>query len=263
MRRMAREAARKPGALNNFLTKRLNVWTNQQIRWVNLDDWKKSPPAAAESELLGAPCFSALDLSSNTDLTALVHWFEVPDGTFSVLPRFWIPAERIADRDHRDAAQYEKWVRAGLIKATAGNVIDYAVVEADIQADLDRFEVRKLAYDPWGPAEAIRQHLLAAGMNEELMVQFRQGFASMSPAMKHLERLYLAQKIAGLNHPVLRWMVGNLQARMDPAGNVKPDKAASRKRIDGIVCVIMDAGLAMTTEQKPASVYNERGIRTL
>jgi len=263
MRRMAREAARKPGALNNFLTKRLNVWTNSQVKWVNMVQWQASPPAVAEAKLAGRPCFSALDLSNNTDLTALVHFFPWDDGAYTVLPRFWIPKDRITDRDHRDAAQYEKWVRTGLITATAGNVIDFAVVQADIEADLDTFAVTKLAYDPWGPAEKIRQDLLAGGMDPELMVQFRQGFASMSPAMQHFERLYLAGKIWGLTHPVLLWMASNLQARQDPAGNVKPDKKASRKRIDGVVCAIMCAGLAEAAERDSGSVYETRGLLTL
>jgi len=43
MRRMARMAREKPGAMNNFLTKRLNIWTTQYIKWVNIEEWKKSP----------------------------------------------------------------------------------------------------------------------------------------------------------------------------------------------------------------------------
>lgn len=263
MRRMATEAARKPGALNNFLTKRLNVWTTQQIRWVNVEEWKQSGPAVPEAELRGKPCLSALDLSTNTDLTALVHLFPLDDGHYTTLCRFWIPRAKIQDRERRDAAQYEKWVREGLVTDTPGNVIDYAAVKADIERDLDNFQIQQIAYDPWGPAEAIRQDMLKAGMREDLMVQFRQGYASMSPAMKNLERLYLEHKILGLNHPVLLWMAGNVQARIDPAGNVKPDKAASHKRIDGLVCLIMDTGLLITQEVQKPSVYETRGVRTV
>ncbi len=270
MRRMAREAARKPGALNNFLTKRLNVWTAQQVKWVNLEEWKQSPAIVPAERMVGRPCFSALDLSSNTDLTALVHLFDYPDGGdghLMIEPRFWIPAARIQDRERRDAAQYEKWVREGLVTATEGNVIDYKRVVADIQADLDRYEVTRLAYDPWGPAEAIRQKMLEEGLDEKVMVAYRQGYASMSPAMKTLERLYLEHKIHGLNHPVMLWMAGNVQARMDPAGNVKPDKGGDPKgrhvttrRIDGFVCLVMCVGLWMTTERPKPSVYEDGGI---
>jgi phage terminase large subunit-like protein len=243
MRRMAREAQRKPGALNNFLTKRLNVWTTQTARWVNLDEWKKSPAVFPDSSLTGKLCYSGLDLSANTDISGVVHLFPLSDDELVIVPRFWIPADRIGDREHRDAAQYERWVREGLITATPGNVIDYKIVKAAIEKDFDAFDVQKLAYDPWGPAEAIRQSMLDAGMPEDKWIQFRQGFASMSPAMKTTERLYLQHRIRGLNHPVMLWMASNLQARTDPAGNVKPDKAATAKRIDGMVCLFMAVGI--------------------
>jgi phage terminase large subunit-like protein len=271
MRRMARAAVQKPAALNNFLTKRLNVWTTQKIKWVNLDEWKKSPPIVAASELRGKACFSALDLSANIDLTGMVHLFPLGDDHLTIVPRFWIPADRIRDRERRDAAQYEAWVREGYITATPGNVIDYKVVIADIQRDFDQFDVQKLAYDPWGPAEAIRQDLIDDGMAADKMVVFRQGYASMSPAMKTLERLYLDGKIHGLNHPVMLWMASNVQARMDPAGNVKPDKSANRqggvgtttKRIDGFVCLVMCTGIWSTVEPAKPSVYKTRGLLTL
>lgn len=270
MRQMAKEAARKPGALNNFLTKRLNVWTTQQVKWVNVEEWKACPQIVPEDRLAGRPCFSSLDLSSNIDVTAMVHLFpyeEGGEGHLTIVPRFWIPKDRIQDRERRDAAQYERWVREGLVTATEGNVIDYKTVVADIQADLDKFQVAKLAYDPWGPAEAIRQKMMEDGMREDLMVQFRQGYASMSPAMQTLERLYLKHLIHGLDHPVMLWMASNMQARMDPAGNVKPDKGGDAKgkrvttrRIDGFVCLVMCVGAWMTAEPTKRSVYEDRGI---
>lgn len=267
MRRMAREAARKPGALNNFLTKRLNVWTAQQVKWVNMEEWQKSPPIVAASELKNQCCYSSLDLSANIDISGMVHLFPWEDDHLTIIPRFWIPADRIKDREHRDAAQYERWVREGHIKATPGNVIDYKQVIADMEHDFDYYDVQKLAYDPWGPAEKIRQDLMDNGMPEDKMIAFRQGYASMSPAMKTLERLYLEGKIHGLNHPVILWMASNVQAKLDPAGNVKPDKSANKsqtgtttKRIDGFVCLVMCIGIWSTAEPPKRSVYEDRGI---
>ncbi len=270
MRRMAREAARKPGALNNFLTKRLNVWTAQEVKWVNIPEWTQSGPAIPERELLGQACFSALDLSANQDLTAIVHLFPLDSDLFTIVPRFWIPKDRIQDRERKDAVQYEKWVREGFVTATPGGVIDYKIVKADIQRDLQQFQIRQLAYDPWGPAEALRQRLIEDGMREDLMVAYRQGYASMNPGMKTLERLYLEHKILGLNHPVMLWMASNVQAKIDPAGNLKPDKSANaegshaNKRIDGFVCLVMCCGIwGVAPPALKASVYESRGILSI
>jgi phage terminase large subunit-like protein len=63
-------------------------------------------------------------------------------------------------------------------------------------------------------------------------------------------------------NPVLRWMASNVSIKPDTAGNIKPDKAASCERIDGIVAAVMAIGLA-TTDSKRPFVYAHQGIRTL
>lgn len=40
----------------------------------------------------------------------------------------------------------------------------------------------------------------------------------------------------------LRWMMSNVAIKQDPAGNIKPDKAKSTDRIDGVVAAIMAVG---------------------
>jgi len=56
----------------------------------------------------------------------------------------------------------------------------------------------------------------------------------------------------------LRWMASNVAAKQDPADNVKPDKASSSEKIDGIVAGIMALGRAMVCGDDPGSVYDER-----
>ena len=267
MRRMATKAAKRPAELNNFLTKKLNVWTSQTVAWTNTAEWKESPPAVDETELIGKACFSGLDLSSNIDLTAVVHLFPWHDHQLVVLPRFWIPADNIRERSRSDRVLYEKWVDEGLVTATDGNVIDYESVIGQVKADGSQFDVEQIGFDRWG-FEAIRQRLIGdeGGIPEEKMVAFGQGYASMSPAMKKLEELYMAHRLIGLNHPVLLWMAGNVQAKSDPAENIKPvkgdGKGHSTKRIDGIVALIMAIGLWSTVDMQP-SVYETRGLRTV
>ena len=57
----------------------------------------------------------------------------------------------------------------------------------------------------------------------------------------------------------MRWMASNVSVRMDPAGNMKPDKKKSTERIDGIVAAIMALGRAMVREDE-GSVYDTRGV---
>ncbi len=62
------------------------------------------------------------------------------------------------------------------------------------------------------------------------------------------------------DNPVMRWMASNATVRMDPAGNIKPDKARSREKIDGIVALVMAIGQATVREVPETSVYNTRGL---
>ena len=57
-------------------------------------------------------------------------------------------------------------------------------------------------------------------------------------------------------------MMDNVVARVDPAANVKPDKAKSRDKIDGVVALIMALDLALRHPEKK-SVYGKRGMRIL
>ena len=120
------------------------------------------------------------------------------------------------------------------------------------------FDVDQIAFDRWGAARVV-QVLESKGAT---MAQFGQGFASMNPPMKELERLVLSKKINPGNNPVLTWMADNLVARVDPAGNIKPDKEKSREKIDGIVALIMAIDLALRHPESK-SVYEKRGIRLL
>jgi phage terminase large subunit-like protein len=53
-------------------------------------------------------------------------------------------------------------------------------------------------------------------------------------------------------------MADNVMVKLDPAGNVKPDKSVSSEKIDGIVALIM--GLDRATRGKGfKSVYESEG----
>jgi phage terminase large subunit-like protein len=85
----------------------------------------------------------------------------------------------------------------------------------------------------------------------------------MSAPMQELEKLIISGKIIHGGHPVLRWMASNLVAEQDAAGNMKPSKAKSTERIDGMVTLVMALGRAIVAEPLRASVYESRGVIVL
>ena len=80
----------------------------------------------------------------------------------------------------------------------------------------------------------------------------------MAAPTAEFERRVNRRELRHGNNPVVRWMASNVTVRMDPAGNIKPDKQRSSEKIDGIVAAIMALGRAIAREEE--SVYNERGL---
>ena len=262
MRRKAARAKDMPPALNAFLRLELDVWTQAETKWVDLEHWRECGQAVDAEGLRGRSCYAGLDLSSNVDISALVLVFppQSDEDAYQVIGRFWIPEEAMVERSRRDRVPYEAWVRQGYITATPGNVIDYDWILSQIDEDAQAYDIKELAFDRWG-ATKIQTDLMERG-GEDWLVQFGQGYVSMSPPMKELERLILEHKLAHGNNPVLTWMANNLVVRQDPAGNLKPDKEKSTEKIDGMVALVMGLDRALRHEPHKKSVYEDRGLET-
>ena len=256
------KAKEMPSDLNNFLTKELDIWTSSLSKWVNRDKWDACGKPVDLEALIGRSCFAGLDLSSTTDISALVLVFppETEGEPYRIIPRFWIPESNMNLRSKRDGVPYEAWNRAGLVSATPGDVIDHDFIVAEISELAAKYKIEELAFDRWGSVQLV-QKLQAADMK---VIQYGQGFATMGPAMKTIEEMILSERLAHGNNAPLNWMADNLVVRSDPAGNLKPDKAKSTEKIDGMVALIMALDRAVRNEViDTTSIYEKRGMRTL
>ena len=251
-------ARQVPGHQNSFKRLRLNLWTEQNSRWLDMGVWDDQPPPRGIPELQGAVCYAGLDLSSTTDLTALVLAFRDEDGSYDLLPYFWLPEARLRERIERDRVPYDQWAAAGLLTLTPGNVVDYDAVRAHISELGAQYRISELAKDRWNSTQ-IGSQLIEDGLE---VLDFGQGFASMTAPTKEFERLLLDRKLRHGGHPVLRWMAANVAVAQDAAGNLKPAKDKATGRIDGIVAGIMAVGRAMLSDERP-SVYEERDVMLL
>lgn len=248
-----------PAYQNTFRRLYLNQWTQQESRWIDMGAWD-----ACNTALPGLDkrmCFGGLDLASTTDIAALTLAFP-PEREGELMwwrPFFWIPEDKMIERERRDKVPYSTWVRQGLVTATPGNVIDYAFIRQKIRELAGRYQLREIAIDPWNATQLALQ-LTDDGLT---VVEMRQGFASMTAPSKELLRLVMAGQVGHGGNAVLRWMADNVTVKQDPAGNIKPDKASSTARIDGIVATIMAVGRATLHGTDKTSVYQTRGIMVL
>ena len=263
MRDQARKAKNMPAKLNSFLRLDLNKWTQQVSRWIDMLLWDANagPPIDAAA-LRGRPCYGGLDLSSVSDLTAWVLVFPDPvvQDRLTILPRIWCPESRLHDdtrNQYRD--QYQAWHRAGWILTTPGNAIDYDTIKAQIVADAQTFQLQEVAVDRLFQGYQLSMQLADEGLT---VAACGMGYMSMAGPCKEFERRLLQKQLHHGGHPVLKWMANNVAVREDPAGNLKPDKASSQGKIDGIIGVLLALDRAMR-HTTTTSVYESRGLLTL
>ena len=229
----------------------LNQWVGTAERWIPVEKWDLGAPDKTRwlrmaQELRGRRCYGGLDLSSTSDLTALV-WLFPPEGEetrWSVLPRLWVPADNVELRARRDRVDYDKWARSGAIAPTDGNTVDYAAVRAATVADAELFDVQMLAVDRLFQGHETGILLQEHGLP---VAFFGQGWLSMSQPSKDFERLALAGLLDAGGHPVMRWSVEHVAYVQDDAGNIKPSKRRSGEKIDPVVALIMAIGVAFGT----------------
>lgn len=248
-----------PAYQNTFRRLYLNQWVTQESRWIDMRAWDAC--ATPLPDLTGETCYAGLDLASTTDIAACVLAFPPTDAhPLCLLPFFWIPQDRMTDRERRDRAPYATWTQQGHIEATPGNVIDYAFIRHRLNALAQTYDLREIAYDPWNATQ------LSLELQEDgiAMVELRQGMASLAAPSKELLRGVLAASLWHGGNPVLRWMADNTAAKSDASGNVRPDKAKSTGRIDGIVAAVM--AVDRVSRHDPTggkSVYEERELRMI
>jgi len=257
----AKKAAASPSDRDSFLQFNLNRWLDHSASpFVDMGLYDAGNLPVDLAALEGEPCWLAVDLSSNNDLTVIVAcWRDGEDG-YIVHPWFFCPAENIDRRADHDGVPYRQWADAGLIIPTPGSVVDFRTVEDYIRslydkADLtQRFDVREIAFDP---------HLARNTLNNLLddgfpAVEFRQGWISMAPAIKTLEHAILGGKFRHGGHPVLRWCFDNIAVETDKAGNKAFHKGRSKDRIDGAVAAAMAVARAAAGDSNKSS-YDQAG----
>ena len=99
--------------------------------------WKDN--GAEPDELAGQRVWAGLDLSSVSDLTALVLVTESGD----VHCTFWLPAEGLAEKARNDRVPYDRWRDQGYLNTTPGRAIEYEFIADHLRGLFDRCDVQR------------------------------------------------------------------------------------------------------------------------
>jgi phage terminase large subunit-like protein len=248
--RQAADAKRMPSLEAGYRNLILNQRVEAKNPLVSRSVWQEN--GAVPDEMEGVSVYGGLDLSSVSDLTALVLVTDSGD----VHPTFWLPEYGLAEKSRNDRVTYDIWAREGYLQTTPGRAIEYEWVAEYLRGVFDRCNVRAIAFDRYN-MKHLRPWLERVGFTEEELerfIEFGQGFVSMSPAIRELEARLLANKLKHGMHPVLTMCAANATVMSDPAGNRKFIKSKATGRIDGMVALAMAVGVM------PNAVNQERSF---
>lgn len=255
LRDECRQAVEMPSKENTFRRLYLSEWTESDVRWISSEKWE-----ACKSErpnLDGKTCYGGLDLSTTIDTTAFVLAFPLSDDEVWVEPFFWVPSARVPERAKKGLTDYEVWARNEHLYTTEGNAIDYAFVRKKINELANKYKIKEIAIDRYN-ATYLAQQLQDDGFECAMVGQ---GFVSMNAPAKAFEGMVVDGKLHHGDHPVLNWHVSNAVVEMDAAGNIKPSKAKSTERIDGVAAMMNALSRVITRQLEKKNPYSDRGIR--
>ena len=269
-------------ALNVFLCKKMNVWVNQEFRWMDPAKWAQCNAAgplanplelreAAMKRLQGRPCIGGLDLSEKFDLSAFALIF----------PPSKSQTERVPKPQTREQIMFRVPVVYDEIETAPADDKWSVLVWFWVPKDKipERVKKDRVMYDVWArdgyiltcPGNVI-DHEIILNHIQSLKDKFQfkdigydewnagwiskrldeSGFATskvpmiysrMSEPMKNLMAAVLEKKLEHYGDPVLSWNASNVSATTNANGDIRPDKDKSKEKIDGIVAIIMALSL--------------------
>lgn len=246
-------AQRQPSFENQYRNLQCNQRVDIHSPLVARTEWKACQNGRTIE--LGEEIYLGLDLSSTNDLTALVG-VSAERGADRIGAWHWKPLELLADhakRDNFDYVTHASEQGGRWLSTTPGKLIDYEHIADHIAWVHANYKIKGLAYDR-ARMDDLKKEMRRAGLyfydaKEEpiygaiRLVDWGQGWVSMTPAIDALERSVISRRFQHNGNPVLSFCFANATVIMDPAGNRKLDKSATRFRIDGAVAAAMAIGL--------------------
>lgn len=236
LRRMATVAQVQAQALNEFLTKRLNVWVNADSAWMNMLEWDACGDKALKLEdFKGEECVASLDAAFKKDLFAKVRMFRRMVNEVShyyVFGRYYTHEDLVQAKGNE---HLQAWQREGWIRTTPGNVLDIEAVRGELLQDTSAHQVLEVPYDP-AQLTQFATEMIEKGVP---MVEIRPTVLNFSAAMKEVEELVTSRRLHHASDPVLSWAIANVVCHRDAKDNIYPRKDDAAKKIDPAIALFM------------------------
>ena len=268
LRQEVDEIFTSPRNKNETLRTRFNVWGLGEGKLISRDQWDACLDKDLTRRLFkGCRAWAGVDLASRNDMICYVILVEMGE---DIVPfaRYYVPESGPWIEDEEVTALYMHWSSEGYLTFTPGSYHKYNSLLADLEADLEYFDVEMIAVDD-REANAVMAVLEGKGPP---VVAFRKNATNFSEPTKDIIARTTG-RVKGLRHdgnPILAWNVENTIGGYNTADLVLPKKIApnSNMKIDGFDAAVQANACRLQLvefkdEKRKPNPMAERGVRVM
>lgn len=230
------QAINNPADEVGVKTKTLNLWCDSSDVWLPEDYIIKSSSKVDLEQFRDLPCYIGVDLAATSDLTAVAYLI-VDNDKYYWKVHYYLPESALQEK--ADKELYKYWKQQGLLTITSGNVTDYDYITNDLMKYAEIVNIQSIGYDKYNATQwAIDATALGLPLEE-----YPQTLGNFNMPTREIERLILSGKAVIDDNEINRYCFRNVTLKSDYNGNVKPNKAIDKKKIDGVIAMIQALGM--------------------
>lgn len=230
-----RDAQQTPGLEGEFRVKVCSEWMRAAFAWLSITQWDAcADPTLRLEQFIGHRCWIGADLSQSDDIAAVALLFERGDEICAIV-RGYLPRDVVEARA-RAVPEYREWVKRGELVLTDGNLVDVNLIEAEIRAWCQQFNVQAIRCDQYGSAGLVSS-LAGSGHKAAILDKNKKSF---TPPARELEARVKSRRFRHTGSSFLRWQAGNavVTRGVDDTILPKKDHAESPNKIDAIEAIL-------------------------
>ncbi len=235
------EAKDMPNAKANFMIKYCNLFVSTTTVWIPRNRWDNNT-VDKEPDLSKAPCFVGVDLANTEDLNAVCYLFDIGDKYYVKFQCYW-PETTYNNTPKHLKQVYSEAKNSGMLNVMEGDIANHEIIMDDIKEAHRHYNIKDIAYDPWGSAQ-----LIFAKMDAENYTTNRvgQSIGAVTGPAKELEQHILSGKIIHDGNNFISWQIGNTVVYTDVNGNIKPRKGEdAHNKVDATIAMMMALSAAI------------------
>ena len=248
-----------PSLKNGFLSKHLNVFTDDCSEFIEDELLLKAFEKIEWERFSGMECYAGLDLSAVNDITALSLLFYDASEDIFYNKNIFLRADNEMNSIRKNGLDLKPWVYQGFCIQSTHSTIDYDSVMNIIIENSNRYNIKLLGYDAWN-APMIVSKIKQMGINTQSIPQ---GLKYFNGSIKFLIELFAKNKIKIDNNPMMIWMFRNVIIQYY-GNDMQYNKNKQKDSIDGVVALTMALScyinLNIDSEYLSLEAYNNSGI---